>query len=422
MDIHPGLMSKIKPVLLDVLRKQRVQNGIFLDLHTSDFLSTLDETLPQHGPLRDTLNELVDDAPLSQFVSGWIHDALSLNRFSDREDCQLSDLDGFENLEEVADRIIRDFHGLPYEYKLTTALPESLRDLFQADESLQISKDVRIFRTGPSLRASLPLTTNSALKDHRILGGGLLGLAQPETLDGLYIQINAAGYIGPFAESNPKKRAYDLFRSFFGICIALVILQKSGSWRPQHFRRSVYIHRRYDDKWCLEDRDELDLVASTLIDKLERVKPFDEESNATVGRTFFDWNMQRFSQLLNHSGHSDRILLAAQWLFDSYAADNELLAFVQAMVCLEIIFGEQVPSNKTISLGELLRNRCAYLIGKTASQRTEILAEFGEIYDVRSAIVHRGKSRISRRERMLFNKLRWYCSRSIQEEIELLAS
>ena len=71
-------------------------------------------------------------------------------------------------------------------------------------------------------------------------------------------------------------------------------------------------------------------------------------------------------------------------------------------------------------LGELLRNRCAYLIGTTHDQRKEILDEFKEIYDVRSKIVHRGKARLNLHERTLFSKLQWVCRRVIQEEIKLL--
>ncbi len=61
-----------------------------------------------------------------------------------------------------------------------------------------------------------------------------------------------------------------------------------------------------------------------------------------------------------------------------------------------------------------------YLIGKTSVQRSEILKDFKEIYDVRSHIVHRGKNRMSAREREHYGKLVWYCKRCIQEELKLI--
>lgn len=92
---------------------------------------------------------------------------------------------------------------------------------------------------------------------------------------------------------------------------------------------------------------------------------------------------------------------------------------VQTMVVLEILLGEKDRSNE-LGLGELLRNRCAYLIGKTRDERSKILEEFNSIYAVRSHIVHRGKSRLTPDERVLFHRLRWMCRRVIQEELNLL--
>jgi hypothetical protein len=106
-------------------------------------------------------------------------------------------------------------------------------------------------------------------------------------------------------------------------------------------------------------------------------------------------------------------------LLDSCAGKNELLSFVQTAVALEILLGEEVKSD-ILGIGELLGNRCAYLIGKTHSQRKGILDDFKKSYDVRSRIVHRGKSRLALDERALFSKLQWMCKRVITEEIRLI--
>ena len=117
---------------------------------------------------------------------------------------------------------------------------------------------------------------------------------------------------------------------------------------------------------------------------------------------------------------TERILLAGEWLLDSYVGKNELLSFVQTAVAMEILLGEEAKSDE-IGIGELLRNRCAYLIGTSRSQREEILNDFRKIYDLRSKIVHRGKSKLSYDERTLFSKLRWMCSRVIREELRLIS-
>ncbi|MBN9277161.1 MAG: hypothetical protein J0I57_05940, partial [Hyphomicrobium sp.] len=116
---------------------------------------------------------------------------------------------------------------------------------------------------------------------------------------------------------------------------------------------------------------------------------------------------------------AETILLGAQWLFDSYSSRDELLSFVQAMVVLEILLGDKNASDK-IGLGSLLRNRCAYLIGNSQEERTNILQDFNKIYSVRSQIVHAGKHRLTLEERSLFRRLQWMCRRVIDKEVDLL--
>jgi len=117
---------------------------------------------------------------------------------------------------------------------------------------------------------------------------------------------------------------------------------------------------------------------------------------------------------------ADKILLASQWLLDGCAGSNELLSFVQTTVAMEILLGEETKSD-VIGIGELLRNRCAYLIGKSRTQRDQILKDFDRIYKVRSRIVHRGKSHLTIEETVLLKQLRWMCGRVIDEEIKLIA-
>jgi hypothetical protein len=104
----------------------------------------------------------------------------------------------------------------------------------------------------------------------------------------------------------------------------------------------------------------------------------------------------------------------------SHSGSDEMLSFVQAAVVLEILLGDKATSD-VIGLGELLRNRCAYLISRSPLERERILSDFARIYDVRSKIVHEGKKRLNLDEWKLFSRLRWICQRVIREEARLLA-
>jgi len=91
------------------------------------------------------------------------------------------------------------------------------------------------------------------------------------------------------------------------------------------------------------------------------------------------------------------------------------------MVVLEILLGDKATSDE-IGLGQLLRNRCAYLIGNGHEDREKLLRTFEDIYRIRSQIVHAGKHRLTREERVLFHQLHMICHRVLQKEVALLVA
>ena len=86
---------------------------------------------------------------------------------------------------------------------------------------------------------------------------------------------------------------------------------------------------------------------------------------------------------------------------------------------MEILLGDKAASD-LMGLGELLRNRCAYLISRSHEEREEVLKNFQKVYAVRSHIVHAGKKKLDTNEQVLFANLKWMCHRVIQEEVKLL--
>jgi hypothetical protein len=83
---------------------------------------------------------------------------------------------------------------------------------------------------------------------------------------------------------------------------------------------------------------------------------------------------------------------------------------------LEILFGDQAASD-VVGIGQLIANRCAYLIGKTVEERERIIRDIRRLYATRSAIVHRGKDNLTSAENSDFTQLRRLCRRSLREEM-----
>ena len=131
------------------------------------------------------------------------------------------------------------------------------------------------------------------------------------------------------------------------------------------------------------------------------------------------YNIKIITKVLSNAQEYDKILNACKWFYEGHVGDNELLSFVQNTVVMEILLGDKSISD-VIGIGELLRNRCAYLISNDDTERENILKDFNEIYNIRSKIVHRGKSKLFFNEKRLLNKLRFLCAKVIYKEISLI--
>ncbi len=181
----------------------------------------------------------------------------------------------------------------------------------------------------------------------------------------------------------------------------------------------LIVHRQFGDAWQIWATFELPSDLSGTLSRLD-MDNLDGQIKDDHVAGWIKGRLPIVSIAFQKPDKAERVLLAGQWLLDSYIGKNELLSFVQTTVAMEILLGEEAKSD-VIGIGELLRNRCAYLIGTTRSQREEILNDFGKIYDVRSKIVHRGKSKLNYEEKTLFQRLRWMCSRVISEELRLIS-
>jgi hypothetical protein len=234
-----------------------------------------------------------------------------------------------------------------------------------------------------------------------------------------YLQIKTRGFVGYYGETTPLREAISTAKAFCGVGLALRLFKVNYTYRHAPTKSRFIIHRRVGESWPMErthdfSTDFSETFYDLVLDDLEgRIK--DEAEQAL----WVERRLKLVNSVFTHAADAEKIILASQWLFDSYCGSNELLSFVQTVVAMEILLGDKAVSD-LMGLGELLRNRCAYLIGNSQKQREEILNDFEKIYDVRCQIVHRGKSRLTEYERNLFYDFRRMCHSVIQEEINLL--
>jgi hypothetical protein len=183
-------------------------------------------------------------------------------------------------------------------------------------------------------------------------------------------------------------------KSILGVLLALRAFRIEDVYSATTIKQRAYVHQRVNGKWEMYEGFELDEAVSNAIANLRLDTLNDAFKNDAEKRGFLRNRLSFLARTMADLPVNERVLLAGRWLLDSHSGKNELLSFVQATVALEILLGDKHVSD-VMGLGELLRNRCAYLIGKTHSQRDEILNDFRKIYEVRSKIVHRGKDRLT---------------------------
>ena len=426
LGLHPNCQTQLHASLVEQLAHASVRHGMFLAPSSSLYLFLSQATLPQTGKLHARLQKLVGDAPLVDFVNGVLaRELYEGQKFQTEEGpVLLSALPMYSDLPALADRLVASFESLPWQYTLTVQLPSSFSEVFCSHiKNIELTDTVSIRCGDDVLAETYPLVSGQEKRDQAIAGGGLAALLIPSQpswkADLAYLQVRVEGFFGKYAQTEPLVEAIGIVRAFYGLALALRLFKPGSSYQPYPHREKVYIHRRIEERWIVEEVHELESRHSEAIRDLAL---HDLDGNLDDDAKRAHWmrlKLDSIGTVFRADERAKSITLGAQWLLDSHCGNDELLQFVQAAVVVEILLGDKASSDLT-GLGELLANRCAYLIASTHTQRNEILQDFRNIYQVRSKIVHRGKSRLALGESTLFNKLRWMCRRIIQEEVELL--
>lgn len=433
INLHQNCRARLIEVIAGSLPKINVTKGMFLQRASLiGTLSKADKVIPETGDLRKQLVSYIDEHPVFEFVGEMI--SLELVRrdkyVSDETLVPLTEIEGFEDPEAKALSLVEQLESLPWNYTLSMELPSKV-DTFSHEllKGFAITDRIRIASSKGDLDVDYPMQSYdddlSPLANTLVKLGGLLGGSIHEwNEEKAYIQIDVEGFLGQFGSTTPARRAIEMLRSIYGLAMAQLMLVVNytprlglvlGGGIP---KSGVFVHQHTSDGNEFHSNFEVDDLYGPTISDLELHHFFDDKDKDMKAQ-LVKHVMEKIGDVISSGEKGAKIVLAAQWLFDSYAAQDPLLSFVQTMVVLEILLGEEEGKDE-IGLGELMRNRCAYLIASSHQERAEVLKDFQRIYKVRSQIVHRGKSRLTKEERQLFNTLRWMCLRVIHEEQKLL--
>lgn len=445
LDLHKDCIARLIESAAENLEKVQVNNKVFLNFDSILNLVGSDEILPKIGTVRNTLNKFIkEELPLFYFLYESIGRDIYENGTYDSEakESFLKELLSYDDLKAKAKQLIEEFNTLPWNYLISYELNANIGKQFrQSIGDHNLSQNTALACPSSTYDQIYPLQSGIKQRDKEFFSDprsdlGLRGLAYLPTdvskplnkwnQTTAYLQVKTEGFIGQYVKTNPVEEAIATLKSFFGLSLAVRLMKVKEvplglaglSWARPQLESRIIVHRMIEDKWQVWTTYALPMDLSETLNKLA----IDDLDGSLDTSQIGNWINQRIlliSSAFENERKSERLLLAGQWLLDSYIGKNELLSFVQTTVAMEILLGDKSKSD-IIGIGELLRNRCAYLIGKSHSQRASILEDFDKIYTVRSDIVHKGKSRLNSEEKRLFNKLQWMCRRVIEEELNLL--
>lgn len=432
MSLHPKQRQLITEELSKSLPDLTVKNNMFLEAWDVALrIIPIESKLERHGKNRTALEAILGEFPLVTFVRDQLAAILLELDCYETEPIHrpLSESLGRERCAQIADGLTEELCTLPWQYSLTLELPErlstELRQIVSSDLALGA---ILLSVNSLDADAKLPIRDLEPGRNKRLFSSGnLLALFSERDenpnrswkRERARISASANGYIDVYGTSQTAFEFETTIKSFFGLCFALRILRfdrRYGQHRPKSY---VFAHRQKDAKAELIHRYAISERLAGAID--DCLAYFSETTDEQKRQGAISWASSRLllmEKVFGSQEKNQRLLTACAWLFDSTVNDDNLLGFVQAMVVLEILLGDDVPSGE-LTLGALLRNRCAYLISESIDEREDIKKKLKEIYDVRSKIVHRGKSKLSISEHSMLTELRGICHRVIHEEFNL---
>ncbi|MEW6615325.1 MAG: hypothetical protein AB1401_07665 [Thermodesulfobacteriota bacterium] len=444
LGLHQECISRLIDSVAVKLTNVQVIKDIVLDTDSMMDIYDVDEILPTTGEVRDKLNQYVSELPLFDFIYETIsRDIGESGTYNpDSEGILLNTLPGYEDLHAVASRLINDFESLPWSYLISLELPNNIRQqLREAVGYHEFDRNFRIVSSDETFDRTYPLRSGNKKRDEQLLGhihlhpelATHLGyLPNQWNKQGSCLQINTEGFIGHSMKSAPVHEAIANIKKFIGLSLAVRLMKINERPVIHPFGmvlpavRGLIVHRQLGENWEVWSKYDLPSDLSGVVDRLE-IDDLGGRLDREGIKGMIQNKLHIVSTAFKNRKKAKHILLASQWLFDSHLEQNQLLSFVQSMVTMEILLGKQDKADKKdktdrdrLSIRELLGNRCAYLIGRSHSERKNILKDFNEIYDVRSSIVHRGKNRLSHEERVLFRVLQSMCRRVITEELKLI--
>lgn len=354
------------------------------------------------------LKKICDGDGLDSFLSAEINYILERCPDYDGDIGFLSEISAFKDSIKVAGDLSARLRSLPYKYRMAAQLPPEASKLFKGiGDRFEIGQGLSI-QVSQHLRESFPEKTGCDHADRSIYGSDLIPDSSISSDDQYFLCFYRSGYIG--RQSDPL--IVSEFRNVYRQVIGILLASRTISYLSHHFAKwdPAYTGHRLDGNTevCFFERFDPRLVNLGASIKASKAGVASEIALESLKAAFAEEDKNK------------GLPIAAMWFLRSFLSGASLDALLELTIALEALFGGG-PS-ETGKLSAILANRCAYSIAHDYNDREKILADFAEIYKLRSSIVHTGHHSFTAGERELLEKARSICSRSLGAELNLASS
>ena len=422
MEIHKDCKKRLLEELVRYLPGLTVSNNKYLNYKSTYRLLEIDKILPSSGELIKKYFGMIDETPFYTFITEEMQRKLKDYEYKlDEKDKNYLELISEFDYNSFATKLISDFEKLPKDYKLFIKLPEKLNTLLKYYDNTEIvlNDELKIIKLNDDFILNNNIKTVSKEVVEGIFKFNFTDYESDHNYldkDKLYLELTAKGYIGDYYSTETVLNSLNVVKYFFGLGLARSVFKYKRNYNSSQSNR-IKVFCKINDDWEFNSYHDLSYELNESISNIELSTAF--HPNENINKDFYVSNIQLLGKIVSNHSVPEKIFEASKWFFEGHSGDNELLSFIQNTVVLEILLGDKSKSD-IIGISELLRNRCAYLISNSVEEREKILKDFNNIYEIRSQIVHRGKSKLYNDERELLGMLRYFCSRVINKEISFL--
>lgn len=255
------------------------------------------------------------------------------------------------------------------------------------------------------------------------LGIGLLHEKSPFNINTKgYLILSGHGYFSGDNDAHGMKPYLQDFNTFLYVLLtsSVITIKKGASLHIPKFHDRLgertknipILTARINNKTLKQPLKlyELPLQVSKFLDEL--IVSTDKKDHLKEKLSFIN-------KLINDVSEAAKYIKAAMdWYVNALMVMDETMSFIQICMGLEALLGDKREGSA--GLTQTLSDRCSYLIGKGMSDRDEIRRQLKKIYELRSAIVHGLKNRISESEKVYVKNATLFLRRAIKIECQYL--